>query len=113
MICLCALGGGKLSLGDSGKNTEVIEYSGVLLKKNALISVCFRMLETRLTGLSEAKNISLTIAFDSKTILNRPIRYKATQDLHPVTGKSVYLGHNLIDISQDRDIKVGFESKVN
>ena len=39
-----------------------------------------------------------------------PIRHKATQDLHPTTGKSVYLGHNRIYISQDRDIKVGFES---
>ena len=110
MICLCVLGGGKLSLGDSGKDTEVIDYSGVLLKKNPLISVCFRMLEARLPGLSGTKNISLTIAFDSKTILNRPIRYKATQDLHPTTGKSVYLGHNRIYISQDRDIKVWFQS---
>ena len=72
MIRLYALGGGKLSLGDSGKDTEVIEYSDVLLNKNPSISVCFRMLEARLTGLSGTKNISLTIAFDSKTILNRP-----------------------------------------
>ena len=67
------------------------------------------MLEARLTGLSGTKNISQITTFDLKTILNRPTRYKATQDLHPRTGNSVYLGHNLTDISQDRDIKVGYK----
>ena len=71
------------------------------------------MLEARLTGLSGTKNISQTATFDPKTISNRPIRYKATKDLHPTTSNSVCLGRNLIDISQNRDIKVGFKSYVN
>ena len=71
------------------------------------------MLAARLTGLSGTKNISQTATFDPKTISNRPIRYKATKDLHPTTSNSVCLGRNLIDISQNRDIKVGFKSYVN